>query len=219
MKGLRAAVILDESSSMGPLISDTRAGYNKFVTDQKNIGDDMELTLVKFNSEAKTIFSGRKIQDVKELTEEDYSPNGWTALLDAVDRSISELESLEKNDPSDKVVVVIITDGEENSSRRATKEEVKKKIEFLTNEKHWDFVYLGANVDKFTTERIGTDLGLSASNTAFYNSTVVGTAELYGSVSDKFGKARSSLKSSNFLKSSNTMAYTAEEKEELENKK
>lgn len=96
---------------------------------------------------------------------ENFIPRGSTALLDAIGKTIEELET-ERD-----VIFVIITDGDENTSREYTKEAVNKMIDTLTKEEGWKFLFLAANQD---TIAAGGSIGISASNSMTYAATTAG---------------------------------------------
>lgn len=156
-------VVLDRSSSMGAVAEETVEGFNTFVKDQRESADGRcLLTLTQFNTDYEIVYSGKPIAEVPPL---DFQPSGYTALHDAVGRTINEVGQRLANTPEDKrpgmVVMVIITDGEENSSKEVTLDQVKQMIEHQTDRYKWEFVFLGQNIDAF---HAGHGLGLSNSN-------------------------------------------------------
>jgi hypothetical protein len=156
-------VVLDRSSSMGAVVEETVEGFNTFVKDQQESADGTcLLTLTQFNTEYEIVYSGKPIAKVPPLY---FRPAGYTALHDAVGRTINEVGKRLADTPEDKrpgmVVMVIITDGEENSSREFNLEQVKTMIEHQTDKYHWEFIFLGQNIDAF---HAGHGLGLSNQN-------------------------------------------------------
>jgi len=91
------------------------------------------------------------IGDVKMLTEDDYFVRGCTALLDAVGGAIHHIGNVHKyareEDRPAKTLFVITTDGLENASRHYSFHDVKKMIERQREKYHWEFLFLGANID------------------------------------------------------------------------
>jgi uncharacterized protein YegL len=132
--------LLDRSGSMETCRDDTIGGFNAFVSDQKTLGG--KLTLVQFDHEIKNVYEDTPLGDVAPLTFETFQPRGSTALMDALGRTIKEL------DCPMPPTVIILTDGLENSSHSYTKAHVKDLIEQKTKD-GWTFVYLGANQDAF----------------------------------------------------------------------
>src|SRR5258708_11702059 len=108
-------VLLDESGSMYNKKSDIIGGYNTFIEDQKKIlNDSAKFSLIKFNDKIKVVHNNISLKEVKNISEETYSPNGLTALYDAISKGIQIVKS---NKTNDRVIFLIMTDGEENCSR------------------------------------------------------------------------------------------------------
>lgn len=139
----RVFVVQDRSGSMSGLVNETISGFNEYVDtlDNTEIDDDVYLTLIQFDGDVNTVFSDRRLEDVRDLTHEDYVIGGMTALLDGVGRAISTAERTVSKD--DKVLVVIMTDGGENSSREYNKTQILSKIKDKRRD-GWEFVFLGA---------------------------------------------------------------------------
>ena len=117
-------IILDESGSMGSIYEQALGGANETIQTiraAQTSADDQKqfLTFVTFDSgdreSVRTIIDTKPIEQVKDLTRDDYRPNGCTPLYDAMGRSLTALEQKVTDD--DQVLVTIITDGMENSSR------------------------------------------------------------------------------------------------------
>lgn len=166
--------ILDKSGSMSGLEKDTIGGFNSLLKKQKGEEGVARVTTVLFDHRYTMLHDRLPIKEVKSLTSHDYLPEGSTALLDAVGRTIDSLLecfiSLEKDDkPS--VMFVIITDGEENASSDYSLSRIRKRIEFCKESEGWEFIYLGANVDAFAA---ASGLGISKTRTASYHADSVG---------------------------------------------
>ncbi|WP_303787928.1 vWA domain-containing protein [Ruminococcus flavefaciens] len=176
--------ILDESGSMSGLTSDTIGGFNSLIAKQKKEEGETLVSTVFFSNSSKVIHDRAKLDDVPELTDRDYVPSGCTALLDAVGDAVKHIANIHKyareEDIPEKTLFVITTDGMENASRKYTHREVKKLIERVQEEKGWEFVFLGANID--AAETAGS-IGIRAENAVDYHADVCGTAVLFESVS------------------------------------
>jgi uncharacterized protein YegL len=192
--------ILDRSGSMSTIQNDMIGGFNTFIAQQKKIPGECKVSLYQFDynysfsNVVEVIYENRPLQSVPELTTETFVPRGSTPLYDAVAfviKSVGEqLAALSEEDRPEKVLVVIITDGEENASREWKPEQVKQMIEHQQNTYKWEFVYLGANQNAWTS---GGHLGVKASSTLGYVASSGGTDAMWGSLSDKVGKYRSTL--------------------------
>ena len=159
-KGLTELVfILDRSGSMGGLESDTIGGFNGMLGKQIKEEGEANVTTVLFDDQIEVIHDRFPIGVVKPLTEEDYYVRGCTALLDAVGSTVKKIENIQQRLPeemkAEKIIFVITTDGQENSSQEYTANMVRKMIE-KNQEKGWQFLFLGANMDAVEeAEKIG----------------------------------------------------------------
>jgi len=159
-KGLTELVfILDRSGSMGGLESDTIGGFNGMLAKQKKEEGEANVTTVLFDDEIEIIHDRFPLDVVKPLTDEDYYVRGCTALLDAVGSTLKKVENIQKRLPdelkAEKVIFVITTDGQENASQEYSYKMVKQMIE-AKQEKGWQFLFLGANIDAAAeAERMG----------------------------------------------------------------
>jgi uncharacterized protein YegL len=172
--------VLDKSGSMYSLQHDTIQGFNKFLEEQKTVKGEANLTLVLFDTAYRFLYDGVDIKTVAPLTVKTYAPDGLTALLDAVGRTIDTVNkriqsiNLPKDRP-DKVIFMIMTDGEENASVEYKLEQVKEKITKYTGD-GWDFIFLGANIDAFNA---GLGLGVRGGNIAQYTATSDGISIVF----------------------------------------
>jgi uncharacterized protein YegL len=160
----RIVIILDRSGSMVVCREGTVTGFNKFIADQKKQAGDVQIKLVQFNLEYKVVFD-KRLEDVSELTQETFFPEGLTALHDALGKTITELGTelarAKEGDRPARVLVVTITDGEENSSKEYTRKSVFDLIEHQKTKYNWEFVFIGANQDAIAS---GEDIGLTRSS-------------------------------------------------------
>ncbi len=173
-KDAELVFILDKSGSMLSLEKDTIGGFNSLLKKQKSEDGVARVTTVLFDHRYTLLHERLPLKEVQPLTNKEYEPEGTTALLDAVGRTIdSLLENLigipKEAYPS--VMVVIITDGEENASKDYTLERIRKRIEFCKESEGWEFLYLGANVDAFTA---AGNIGIGRGKTASYHADAQG---------------------------------------------
>lgn len=157
-------VIVDRSASMGAVKGEAILGFNDFLKKQQESKDGRcLLTYCQFNTDYEIIHNGVPVEDVPPLTEETFVPAGWTALHDAVCRTIDEVGERLSKTPEEKrpadVTVVILTDGQENSSREYTGVNTQQKVKHQTEKYGWSFVFLGQNIDAFHAGRmLGLDM-------------------------------------------------------------
>lgn len=147
--------ILDRSGSMSGLEKDTLGGFNAMLKKQKELEGECRITTVLFDNQMQLLHDRLDIQAVEMLKDKDYQVGGSTALLDAIGSTINKIGNVQKQSTSEhrasKVLFVIITDGEENASREFSSQRIKKMIEHQMNKYHWEFIFLGANIDAVKT--------------------------------------------------------------------
>lgn len=184
-------LIIDKSGSMDTIKDDAIGGFNSFLTEQKDIERDANVTFVLFDDRYDLIHNGKDIHEVDELTKKTYLPSGTTALLDAVGRTVDRvgerLNELTNSEKPENVIVFILTDGMENASSDYTKDQVKGMIQHQESKYSWEFIYGGANQDAF--EEAG-GLGIKAQNTFNFEATGQGTREAYENSSDMVASYR-----------------------------
>lgn len=184
-------LIIDKSGSMDAIKDDAIGGFNSFLTEQKDIERDANVTFVLFDDRYDLIHNGKDIHEVDELTKKTYRPSGTTALLDAVGRTVDRvgerLNELTNSEKPENVIVFILTDGMENASSDYTKDQVKEMIQHQESKYSWEFIYGGANQDAF--EEAG-GLGIKAQNTFNFEATGQGTREAYENSSDMVASYR-----------------------------
>lgn len=191
-------VILDKSGSMSTVKTDTIGGYNTFIESQKNLPGECEISLIQFNDKTEFTYKSKNIKElITGLTDSQYMPIGYTALLDAVGKAIlekgKELNDLPEEQRPGKVLFVILTDGQENSSKEFTTEKIKEMIEHQKNVYAWDFTFLGANIDTFS---VAGGMGISADKSlSFSTSKSGGLTRGFASVGN-YAKGLRSSKSS-----------------------
>lgn len=172
-------VILDASGSMESIYNQALSGTNETIqTIRMGQKDHPELqqclTLASFNSGKdylKVKYSVAPIDEVKEITREDYVAQGCTALYDAMGEMISELKR--KMTDEDRVLVTVITDGYENFSTHWSGPQIKSLIEEL-RQTGWTFTYIGANQD---VEAVAGSMGIR--NTLAFEETEEGTRTMF----------------------------------------
>lgn len=152
--------IIDKSGSMGGLEKDTIGGFNNLIEKQKKEKGVALVTTVLFNHEYEVIHDRVDLEDIHPLTAKEYYVGGYTALLDAVGRTITSFKEkildMPKRLRPSKVMVIIITDGYENSSKIYNTKEIKELINLQKSEYDWQFLFLGANIDAVAeAEKIG----------------------------------------------------------------
>jgi uncharacterized protein YegL len=186
-------VIIDASGSMSHLSHDTIGNFNTFLQEQKAYPGEAAFTLCTFNTDYRLVHDFVKIAGVPSLDSKVYTPQGGTALLDAMGATIDsvgkKLAALPEEERPSKVIFLIITDGHENSSKRFDPAQIKSMVEHQKDVYSWEFVFMGANIDAIAA---GTNLGISMQNTLNYVPSAAGTQDLYKSISSNTSAYRGS---------------------------
>ena len=172
-------MILDASGSMESIYNQALSGVNETIQTirmGKKEHPELEqtLTLASFNSGKNYLnvkYSATPIDEVKEITREDYTACGCTALYDAMGEMVSELKR--KVTPEDRVLVTVITDGYENASVHWNGPQIKSLVEEL-RQTGWTFTYIGANQD---VEAVAGSMGIR--NTLAFEETEEETAKMF----------------------------------------
>ena len=162
VKNIINLMILDASGSMESIYNQALSGVNETIQTirmgkKEHPEFEQTLTLASFNSGKNYLnvkYSATPIDEVKEITREDYVANGCTALYDAMGEMISELKR--KTTLEDRVLVTVITDGYENSSIHWSGPQIKSLVEEL-RQTGWTFTYMGANQD---VEAVAGSMGI-----------------------------------------------------------
>ena len=83
--------ILDRSGSMSGLEADTIGGFNSMIEKQKKAEGEALISTVLFDNSSEVIHDRADIQNIRPMTDEDYTVRGCTALLDAIGEAIHHI--------------------------------------------------------------------------------------------------------------------------------
>ena len=189
--------ILDRSGSMYGLEKDTIGGFNGMIEKQKKEEGKAFVTTILFDDKIETLHDRLNLQEIKTLTDKDYTVRGRTALLDAVGSTINHISNIYKyarpEDVPAHTMFIITTDGMENASKEFDYKKIKSMIE-EKKQLGWEFVFIGANIDAVTE---GAKLGISAERSVDYLADSEGTDVLFHAMSASVSEMRSGKKLSN----------------------
>ena len=163
--------LLDRSGSMSGIEKDTIGGYNSYIDSQR--GKNVKVTTILFDDKYEVLHNREDVDNIKKLTNKEYYVRGCTALLDAIGKTIREMEDKNPN----KVIFIITTDGYENASTKYNKSQIK---ELISVHKDWKFMYIGADIDSYSE---GRSLGIKDEFIANYKKTDRGISKLYNALS------------------------------------
>lgn len=166
-------VLLDRSGSMNSCRSSTVTGFNEYINGLKaDTANKFRITLAEFDSigaglsdklDFHVVREYQDLDQVAELTLDEFVPRGGTPLYDAVGRAVTFAETVEKS--GNPTILVIFTDGGENSSRKYSQEEIKTILDAKQDNHGWVVTYMGANQDAWA---VGQSIGV---NNAFQYNT------------------------------------------------
>jgi len=176
-------IILDRSGSMSSCLADTIGGFNRFLLTQKEQPGEASMTMIQFDNQYEVLMDMLPLTNAIDLNNENYAPRGSTALLDAIGRTINNVEhqinEKEEDQKPEKTIFVIITDGEENASLEFTRDQVMGMINRHRDEDKWEFVFIGANQDAI---QAGGGIGIRAASSLSYDQSHIGTQTMYQSL-------------------------------------
>lgn len=170
-------IIIDESGSMYNIKDEAIGGVNEtiqVIMSAQRLHSEQQhfITLVTFNDERIHKVMDRLPVDVaKDLSWNDYAPNGLTPLFDAMGQSLNELKGYVKKE--DAVLVTIITDGMENASREYDGATIKKLVAEL-RECGWVITYIGTNQD---VDAVADSIGIN--NRMSYEYSQEGASDMF----------------------------------------
>ena len=212
-KGLTELVfILDRSGSMQGLEADTIGGFNSMIEKQKKEEGEAYVSAVLFDDRMEVLYDRVELQKVEPMTDRQYYVRGCTALLDALGGAIHHIGNVHKyareEDVPEKTIFVITTDGMENASRTYSLDRVRRMVERQQKQYHWEFLFLGANIDAIAE---ASRFGLHASRAANYVHDSAGTRLNF----DVLSKAISGARASASAEEMNAMFDSQEPMEEI----
>lgn len=143
--------ILDRSGSMSGMEADTIGGFNSLIEKQKKEKGEAIISTVLFDNYREVLHNRVCLKHIKPMTKKEYYVRGGTALLDAVGFAINHIIKVRRHTrrelQPEKTLFVIMTDGEENASKHFTYEQIREIIERQKKHYHWQFMFVGANMD------------------------------------------------------------------------
>ena len=146
------AAIIDRSGSMMGKEDDTLGGINKTFEVLKEERDEttkINVSVKLFDHEETMLFRSIDLEEVRNITREQYQPRGQTALLDAMGNTLTYFMEKKLRNPNayNSCVIYVVTDGIENASKRFTSKTVKELITSAETSYNIKVLYLGANQD------------------------------------------------------------------------
>jgi uncharacterized protein YegL len=186
--------IIDRSGSMSGFEADTIGGFNSTLEKQKAEEGECLVSTILFDNETIVIHDRAPLSEIAPMTERDYRPRGYTALLDAVGGAIHHIGNIHKyarkEDVPERTIFVITTDGMENASRNYSRDKVRAMIKKQTEKYGWEFIFLGANIDAAET---ASSLGIKKERAANYCQSSEGFTNCYDAIESYITMSRRSV--------------------------
>ena len=178
---------------MSGLESDTIGGFNAMIEKQKKQDGECYVSTVLFDDKSEVLHDRIKLTEVPKMTDDDYTVEGCTALLDAIGDAIHHIGNIHKyarpEDVPERTMFIITTDGHENASERYRTPRVKSLIERQKEKYGWEFLFIGANIDAITT---AASYGIDSDHATNFLCDSAGTELNYEVMSDTIGAFRAS---------------------------
>ena len=179
-------ILVDRSGSMAPIAKDMIGGLTTFIQTQRDLKQEANISYYLFDDQYEVVFENKPLAEVKD-SDVTLIPRGWTALVDSLGKTINavgeRLSKLSEDDRPNRVLIVTITDGADNRSREFTSHKLKEMIQHQRDVYAWDFVFLGANIDSFST---AGGIGISRGSTANYTANSLGVSSAFESLTKDF---------------------------------
>lgn len=152
------AMVIDRSGSMGGLEDVVCKGFTTFLYQQVCVPGTANMTLVLFDDKYEVVSDGVPANTVPALTRETYSVRGFTALFDAMGKTINRLAqriaSMPQLEQPEHIIVAVTTDGAENSSCEFTASSLRALMDQKRAE-GWEFIYMSANEEDWQPGVLG----------------------------------------------------------------
>jgi uncharacterized protein YegL len=173
----RVGIVIDRSGSMRGRNAEVAEGFNEQLSAIVDIQDAAEayLTVVHFDDYQQIIYRNVPAETVPRMKPTDFRPRGSTAMLDAMDATITMMK--DDGNPQDAYLLVVITDGHENASHRVDRNELRRRVDRLQQKGGWTFACM---VRKNDVSALLNAVPIPPGNVATWDPQIVGgTREAY----------------------------------------
>lgn len=147
--------VLDESGSMRPFRGAVISKVEEILQSEKNAdkNEKVLVTISTFNQNNTVRCFRKPIGKIQDLTRRNYTPNGKTALYDAIINTIFLVEKeQEKMPPEDlknsRTLFVVITDGGDDVSEEFPVDGFVREMIKDKKNSGWKFLFIGWDFDE-----------------------------------------------------------------------
>lgn len=173
-------LIVDSSYSVKSYVQPYLNAVNEIINVQKELAPDSLLSFATFNHRPSWFCNRQQVSTLKEITSDNFKPEGLTALYDSLAGIIHRMISFQKTIKSFPPICIILTDGEDNTSSRVDARLCAMQIH-IAKAQGYKFIFLG------TTEKavqIGREMGCQTC--ILYNTTETSLARIGGTIAKLF---------------------------------
>ena len=145
--------VLDASGSMSGEIAEVLDEVNRQIRELKSKYEESErpcrVTIVKFDTVYTVLRDSERIQNMQEITSEEYYAGGMTALYDAIGLAVKRADArvnfkVRRGDA--EALVVVFTDGGENASSEFTGHDIQALLRDYQEREGWDIALIGTDI-------------------------------------------------------------------------
>jgi uncharacterized protein YegL len=186
--------LIDRSGSMAGKELDTIGGINetfRVLRETREPHEEIKISIKLFDHDQILLVRNKDLNEVSDLTRDNFQPRGQTALLDAMGDTLTYFMEKKLKDPGayDSCVIYVTTDGVENASRRYNNKKIKKMVHLAEDTYNIRVIYLGANQDAILE---AGKFGIDCTRAMNYNETSENSQSAYRSAASAVARTRSS---------------------------
>ena len=190
---------LDVSGSMQKIRAETIEAFNVFVKKHNEVDTEhtTSITVDLFNTSTTRLWNGTPVSQFEGLSTRNYGPEGQTAMLDSMGKTISDADKKSVQFRDDfpnvnngklNILFTILSDGLENASREFGFDQIKKMIQAHVADPKWDIAFLTCN--PHAKQMAIHQLGIPESKVEIFECNARGMRESF----DKISRAASEKK-------------------------
>ena len=145
--------VLDASGSMSGEIAEVLDEVNRQIWELKSKYEESErpcrVTIVKFDTVYKVLRDSERIQNMQEITSEEYYAGGMTALYDAIGLAVKRADArvnFKVRRSEAEALVVVFTAGGENASREFAGHDMQALLKDYQEREGWDIALIGTDI-------------------------------------------------------------------------